>query len=323
MKRLIAALIGALVIGFAYFAMRPAAELRSVADAPRQGESSELAPPPAPQPAPTATAAAPANASREEQADGSRIVNGETANPADFPWIAAIGWKEGEGVKAYCAGTLVAPQWLLTAAHCKVLVGDAVVLGRSDLSKTDVGHVIEVARVVPNPEYDSHTLDHDLALLRLATPVDIATLRLVDSDELAMRRATEISIAGWGKLGELNYQLPNELQKANVNLSSRESCVTNYQAIDKVITDNMFCAQGLRPASQGGGITDACQGDSGGPIVAIDRFAHTTTLIGVISKGSGCARPQYPGVYARLSKLRAWVLQCTADPEHASCRQHS
>lgn len=58
----------------------------------------------------------------------------------------------------------------------------------------------------------------------------------------------------------------------------------------------MFCAGDILK----GGI-DSCQGDSGGPL------AQNGVLTGVVSWGFECARPGYPGVYARVGALQSWI----------------
>ena len=75
---------------------------------------------------------------------------------------------------------------------------------------------------------------------------------------------------------------------------SRASCRADYGT--SAITDRMFCA------GQGG--KDSCQGDSGGPIVNSAK-----TLIGLVSWGNGCADPNYPGVYTRVSTVLSFVSQ--------------
>ena len=57
----------------------------------------------------------------------------------------------------------------------------------------------------------------------------------------------------------------------------------------------MICA-----GSENGG-QDACQGDSGGPLTVENQ------LVGIVSWGVGCARPNLPGVYISIGSLRTWI----------------
>lgn len=91
---------------------------------------------------------------------------------------------------------------------------------------------------------------------------------------------------------------PSQLQKVTVPVVDRATCKEAYSTPTPLeITDNMFCA-GLPQGGQ-----DACQGDSGGPIVQGD------VLIGVVSWGTGCARPNKYGVYTRLANYDSFLKQ--------------
>lgn len=253
---------------------------------------------------------------RAEQASNSRIVNGDLAKEDEWPWIAAIGQPDGSGVKPYCAGTLIAADWLLTAAHCEILVGDYAVLGRPNLAKTNEGRQVKVAEVIPHPKYDDNTLDFDLALVRLESAQANTLIAIVDASERALVQPDKLRIAGWGRLGETRYELSNRLQTANVSIQDQQRCVDSYHEIGRTVTENMLCGQGHDTR---GKITDACQGDSGGPLVALSNNKKAT-LVGIISKGSGCARKGYPGVYTRISKLTQWISSCQSKPTPDFCR---
>lgn len=75
----------------------------------------------------------------------------------------------------------------------------------------------------------------------------------------------------------------------------RDTCADQYSSVNQV-TDSMVCAG----YTQGG--QDACSGDSGGPLVD-----GSGTLVGVVSWGSGCARPNFPGVYTRVGNFIEWI----------------
>ena len=77
---------------------------------------------------------------------------------------------------------------------------------------------------------------------------------------------------------------------------ARATCQASYP--QETISTRMFCAG----VTSGG--RDSCQGDSGGPIVNSAKG-----FIGVVSWGYGCARPNLPGVYARVSALLPFIQQ--------------
>lgn len=79
---------------------------------------------------------------------------------------------------------------------------------------------------------------------------------------------------------------------------SDEECEDLYYSAWYDTDPSMICAGNV----QEGGI-DACQGDSGGPLVANGE------LIGIVSWGEGCARPERPGVYTEVAYYSDWITQ--------------
>uniref|UniRef100_A0A8B9C9M6 Peptidase S1 domain-containing protein n=1 Tax=Anser brachyrhynchus TaxID=132585 RepID=A0A8B9C9M6_9AVES len=96
---------------------------------------------------------------------------------------------------------------------------------------------------------------------------------------------------------------PNALQEATVKLIDSNTC-NKKEVYDGDITPRMLCAGYLE-----GGV-DACQGDSGGPLVTPDSRLMWY-LVGIVSWGDECAKPNKPGVYTRVTYFRDWITSKT------------
>merc|ERR1719416_328536 len=101
---------------------------------------------------------------------------------------------------------------------------------------------------------------------------------------------------------------PNILQQAEVTTMSNEFCVGNFSYNASHIDETMLCAQGR---TESGHIIDGCQGDSGGPLVCEDGDGKFT-LFGAVSWGFGCAKFNFPGVYARVHHSLDWIYETMA-----------
>uniref|UniRef100_A0A3B5L8V9 Peptidase S1 domain-containing protein n=1 Tax=Xiphophorus couchianus TaxID=32473 RepID=A0A3B5L8V9_9TELE len=96
----------------------------------------------------------------------------------------------------------------------------------------------------------------------------------------------------------LSLPSPQNLMEVKIPVVGNRRCkCSGYKTTD--ITDNMICAGLL----EGG--KDSCQGDSGGPMVSKQNGRWIQS--GIVSFGVGCAQPNYPGVYARVSQYESWI----------------
>jgi len=210
---------------------------------------------------------------------------------------------------------------VLTAAHCVESNPNptgyqvAVNLHNLNIKETEVNsgacsRVINLDRVEMHPDYNSPgAMDNDFALLHLAddAPCQAGQTVVLDngtystnvwndystaSDDADPPVETLATTAGWGTLSS-GGQSPEVPYSVQVPLISNTDCSADNHGS---VSDVMICA-----GFPGGG-KDSCQGDSGGPFfkeLSNGKFA----LIGVVSWGYGCADPDSPGVYARVS---AW-----------------
>jgi secreted trypsin-like serine protease len=155
------------------------------------------------------------------------------------------------------------------------------------------------AQLINHPNYDTSTSDNDIALIQLSSSVDFTDYIkpvCLATDGSVFSAGTISWVTGWGAIRSgVALPSPQRLQEVDVPVVSNEQCKNSYSTL----TDNMICA-GL---TQGG--KDSCQGDSGGPMVS--KQDSRWIQAGVVSFGQGCAEPDFPGVYARVSQYQTWI----------------
>ncbi|MGP4114881.1 S1 family peptidase [Streptomyces sp. 4N509B] len=223
------------------------------------------------------------------QADeaSTRIVGGTITTTDRYPYVMQI--TDADRYQ-FCGGTLVAPNKIVTAAHCVDWVSDPgeirAIGGRTYLDGTD-GTVRRVTDVWVHPNWNPDRLRNDVAVLTLLKPMPYDALPIASSTDTHLYEEGRISrILGWGTTSEGGWS-SNRLRTARVPVVSDVDCKDSYPV--RYHATSMVCAG----VPEGG--VDTCQGDSGGPLVIGGRLA------GITSWGNGCAREGYPGVYARMT----------------------
>uniref|UniRef100_A0A8C6HFQ2 Coagulation factor XII n=1 Tax=Mus spicilegus TaxID=10103 RepID=A0A8C6HFQ2_MUSSI len=238
-----------------------------------------------------------------------RVVGGLVALPGSHPYIAALYWGNN-----FCAGSLIAPCWVLTAAHClqnrPAPEELTVVLGQDRHNQScEWCQTLAVRSYRLHEGFSSITYQHDLALLRLQESKTNSCAILsphvqpvcLPSGAAPPSETVLCEVAGWGHQFEGAEEYSTFLQEAQVPFIALDRC-SNSNVHGDAILPGMLCAGFL----EGG--TDACQGDSGGPLVCEEGTAeHQLTLRGVISWGSGCGDRNKPGVYTDVANYLAWI----------------
>ncbi|XP_030272582.1 granzyme A-like [Sparus aurata] len=232
-----------------------------------------------------------------QSSHGSEIINGKEVDTNSLPFMTLLMNRQ------LCGGTLISPQWVLTAAHCANATFKNVSLGvRSYSAKDDSRQVIQTERQIPHPWYEPDVHVNDLMLIKLKKKAKkTKTVNWLPLGKTIKYPAagTNCLVAGWGKTNNKRGGMSDALMSANVTVIDRKKCNSNgFYNKRPFITTGMICA-----GSNGKNVADTCQGDSGGPLLC------NGVLLGVTSfGGKDCGVANQPGVYAFLSeKQLTWI----------------
>jgi secreted trypsin-like serine protease len=229
----------------------------------------------------------------------SSIVGGHTADIDDWPSIAFLlaAWdSDGDGeldAQSQCTGTVIAPQWVISAAHCAFRPGGAVdamvtVTGVGDLNDPS-GEPIVADQLVVHPDWDPGTLTGDALLIHLGRPSSRPAHPLAVPGGRYVTQQGVPNAAGWGTTDEESTIGTDVLKEAYLALQDDAVCADFAPDFDAA---TQTCAG--TPNTAG-----ACKGDSGGPLLVFDADTGAPVLWGLTSYG-----PQL-GLGMKVCELKA------------------
>ncbi|XP_066944456.1 tryptase beta-2-like [Macrobrachium rosenbergii] len=266
-----------------------------------------------------------------------RVAGGNTVTDVrtQYPWLGYMLLKNDFDDPFFCGAVLISPKYALTAAHCVTQKGFSrkkyemkVRFGRTDIStnqKVDLNDLwkdpqsVTPKRTVVHAMYDSVTLENDIAVMELATPVNLTPVKLPSANGNYDGKVGKV--LGWGYTG-VDSGFPRNPQVLDVTVLKNDACDAVWKGqssaytytLPRYIQDTMVCSSATKPPDAG-----ICTGDSGGPLVVEEAGSHT--LVGIISGaffscvssgGTGGKIGALPDVSTRVSKVLDFINVATS-----------
>ncbi|KAE8594790.1 hypothetical protein XENTR_v10019802, partial [Xenopus tropicalis] len=236
-----------------------------------------------------------------------RVVNGDDARPYSWPWQVSLQvLNSGSRYGHYCGGSLIAPRWVVTAAHCIHYTNTyRIVLGEHDLSLEEGAEQnipINNSDIFNHPKWNRGCAEcgYDIALIKLSREAqlnDKVQLGCIPPTGETLSHNQLCFVTGWGRLTSTG-PYPDILQQADLPVVGISVC-TQSDWWGEMNEKTLVCAGAAGKA--------VCNGDSGGPLNCQSPdgrwFVH-----GVTSFGPGaCNLPKRPSVFTRVSEYNDWV----------------
>jgi len=219
------------------------------------------------------------------------IAHGSAVSDGTYPWAVSLHLgSDPTTANLNCSGSHIAPEWVLTAAHCFDSNLDGTItasensaneywfsLNRTRISNRTRGEVIQGSSVILNGT-------NDIALVRLARPSTAPIVALATS---LPATGSAVTTAGWGFTDNVGT-IPDNLQRG---------------AFRTTVNTNALDLKYLNLGSE-----EMCGGDSGGPVFT--ESGGVIRLVAVHTNSpNGCGVNTGEATGSRVDVALPWIRQ--------------
>jgi secreted trypsin-like serine protease len=286
--------------------------------------------------------------------EAARVFGGRPSQEGAWPAQVSLHYagvinqtEDGMFQSQFCGGSIIARQWILTAAHCVVdennrAIPPTEIVVRSSSVDLFKGDLHAVAQVIVHENYGAAGFDNDIALLQLRQPISSAT-GPVGAIPVAMQGQPlpegPAVVIGWGMMEEQVF--PTTLMETDIDIVPNGTCNAGMaeqsrrelggfllgigqannipqdrleeafailsNSMGEVLSPNMICA-GIPSGER-----TSCNGDSGGPLL-VRQPDGSWLQVGIVSWGrepanaqTRCAHENLYSVYTRVSNYFDWI----------------
>jgi uncharacterized caspase-like protein len=265
-----------------------------------------------------------------------QIIGGIDADLKDWPWFASLRSVNEKGDAVYfCQGSVIAPRWVLTVAHCLPNLKSSPSGTTVDIGVGGSAHTLEVVLGVQNL---ATVQDRDVYKVKRAIIHEAFENKGVPTNNVAL---LELDREWWGPLARLSLdpkfdpegaaisRIPGfgHLKNMNINVATVEAKIAGLAEVDVPTVESGRCnsvykgrvvSANICTGYDAGG-KDSCRGNSGAPLVSYTKRG-CPTQVGLVSWAEGCALPAKYSVHERVSAYALWIKQHV--PEVQGVNEH-